>query len=101
MADYIDPIDVSPDIYKLLDENDKVRVVEMKLAAGQSDNKHSHRNETVYFVTGGKVKIDVEGGDTVEAEIPDGHVMFSDPWTHTVHNVGDSDIRAILIEEKG
>ena len=101
MADYIDPTSVSPDVYKLLNENDKVRVVEMTLGAGQSDNKHSHRSETVYFVKGGKVKIDVEGGDTIEAEIPDGHVMFSDPWTHTVHNVGDNDIRAILIEEKG
>ncbi len=101
MADYIDPTSVSPDVYKLLNENDKVRVVEMTLGAGQSDNKHSHRSETVYFITGGKVRIDVEGGDAIEAEIPDGHVMFSDPWTHTVHNVGDTELRAILVEEKG
>lgn len=101
MADYIDPSEASPDVYKVLDSSDSVRVTEMKLAAGQSDNKHSHRKETVYFITGGKVKIDIEGGDTIEAEIPDGHVMFSDPWTHTVHNIGDTDIHAILIEEKG
>ena len=96
---YIDPVEVSPDHYKLLYEDDVVRVVDMSLPAGTSDNEHSHPNEVVYFIKGGKVKIDV-GDETMEADIPDGHVLPHDPCTHTVHNVGDSDIHAIIFERK-
>jgi mannose-6-phosphate isomerase-like protein (cupin superfamily) len=97
---YIDPVQAAPNNYRLIDENDRVRVVEMTLNAGQSDVLHSHKSETVFFISGGKVKINIPGADSIEADIPDGHVMFSDPWTHQVHNQGDKDVRAILIEHK-
>ena len=97
---YIDPVQASPNNYRLLDENDRVRVVEMTLKVGESDVLHSHPAATVFFISGGKVKIDIPGADSMEAEIPDGHVMFSDPWTHQVYNQGEKDVRAILIEHK-
>ena len=100
MADYIDPTEVDPKHYKLLAESDRARVVDMTLPAGESDILHSHTAENVYFITGGKVKIDIPGADSMEAEIPDGHVMFSDAWTHQVHNVGDTEIHAIIVEHK-
>jgi hypothetical protein len=34
----------------------------------------------------------------MEAEIPDGHVMYSEPWTHTVENIGVTDVKAIIVE---
>ena len=97
---YIDPTKSSPQNYRLLMENDHVRVLEMNLAAGKKDNEHSHQAETVYFVSGGKVKIHLPGGDSVEADLPNGHVMWHEAWTHTVENVGSSDIRAIIVENK-
>ena len=97
---YIDPIEVSPDIYRLLFENDHVRVLEMNLKAGQTDETHSHPAETVYFITGGKAKIRLPDGQTVEAELPDGHVMWNEAWTHRFENVGGSDIRAIIVEDQ-
>ena len=54
-------------------------------------------NETVYFIKGGKVRI-YEGDESMEAEIPDGHVMYHEAWTHVVENVGDTDILAIIYE---
>jgi hypothetical protein len=72
----------------------------MTLPAGEKDNQHSHPDETVYFVTGGKVKIHLPDGGAVEAELPNGHVMWHDAWTHTVENVGVSDIKAIIVESK-
>ncbi|NQW18092.1 MAG: hypothetical protein HQ478_11475 [Chloroflexi bacterium] len=100
MADYIDPTEVDPKHYQLLDESPRTRVVLMTLPAGESDILHSHTAENVYFLSGGKAKIDIPGADSMEAEIPDGHVMFSDAWTHQVHNIGDTEIRAIIVEHK-
>ena len=97
---YMDPVKLSPDNYKVLLENDHVRVLEMNLKAGETDNTHSHPDETVYFITGGKVKIHLPAGGAMEADIPDGHVMWHEAWTHTVENVGSSDIKAIVVENK-
>ncbi len=97
---YIDPVQASPDNYKVIFENEHVRVLEMNVPAGQSDNEHSHPAETVYFISGGKAKIDLPGGESMEAELPDGTVMWHEPWTHQVSNVGSTDIRAIIVENK-
>ena len=98
--EYIDAVEASPDNYKLLFENEAVRVIEMNVKAGKIDNQHSHRAETVYFISGGKVKIHLPDGNSMEAEILDGHVMYSEPWTHTVENIGDTDVKAIIVESQ-
>ena len=97
---YIDPVQVSGKNYKTLMENDQVRVLEMTLNVGETDITHSHPDETVYFVSGGKVKIHLPGGDAMEAELPDGHVMWHEAWTHTVENIGTTNIKAIIVENK-
>lgn len=97
---YIDPVEVSPNSYKVLLENDQVRVLQMDLKAGETDETHSHPSETVYFVKGGKANIYLSDGGVAEADIPDGHVMWNEAWTHRVENVGSSDILAIIVEDK-
>ncbi len=97
---YIDPVEVSPNNYKVLLENDQVRVLQMDLKAGETDEVHSHPSETVYFIKGGKAKIHLPDGGVVEADIPDGHVMWNEAWTHQVENAGSSDILAIIVEAK-
>ncbi len=98
--DYIDPTKVSSDNYKLLYEDDDVRLLEMNLKAGESDNEHSHPDELVYFLSGGKAKVHLPGGETADAELPDGFVMPHEPWTHRVENTGTTDIRTIIYEQK-
>jgi quercetin dioxygenase-like cupin family protein len=97
---YIDPVEASPRNYRLLFENDRVRVLEMTLKAGEIDESHSHPSETVYFVTGSKVKVHLPEGEPMEAVFPDGGVMWHEAWTHRVENVGSSDLRAIIVENK-
>ena len=97
---YIDPTKASPNNYKLLFEDDVHRVLEMSLKAGERDNEHSHTSEVVYFVTGSSLRIHLPDGQSVEADIPDGHVMPHEPWTHSVENVGTKDLKAIIFETK-
>ena len=97
---YIDPTTASPDNYKLLHEDDEIRLIEMNVKAGEIDNQHSHNDELVYFVSGGSVRIHLPDGQSMDADIPDGHVMAHEPWTHTVENTGSKDVRAIIFEKK-
>jgi quercetin dioxygenase-like cupin family protein len=97
---YIDPVGVSPGNYRSLFENEHVRVVEMGLGAGEIDEWHSHPFETVYFVRGGKLRVHLREGEPAELEVPDGGVIWHEPWTHRVENAGSSDVLAIIVEDK-
>jgi quercetin dioxygenase-like cupin family protein len=97
---YIDPVHASPANYKTLLENDQVRVVEMTLKPGERDEWHSHPDETVYFARGSKVRITLEDGNSMEADLPDGHVMWHEAWTHQVENIGSRDLMAVIVERK-
>lgn len=90
----------SPDFYTVLKENDQVLVLKMVLEPGESDAMHRHHNETVYFQKGGQLSIESLNGDTLEAKVPDGHVMWHQAWTHRVTNVGDDTVIAIIVEDK-
>ena len=97
---YIDPVEVSPKNYRVLMENVHVRVLAMELKAGEKDEVRSHPSETVYFIKGGKAKITLPEGGSMEVELPDGHVMWHEGWTHQVENQGRSDIKAIIVESE-
>ncbi|MBW4933170.1 hypothetical protein [Marinobacter sp. F4206] len=90
----------SPDYYTVLKENNQVLVLKMVLEPGESDAMHRHNNETVYFQQGGQLSIEPLNGDTLEAWVPDGHVMWHQAWTHRVTNVGADTVIAIIVEDK-
>lgn len=90
----------SPDQYDLIFENDRVMVLKMELEPGEADIIHRHNNETVYFQTGGKLRIAEQGGEVLEADIPTGHVMWHQAWVHQVTNIGDTTVVAIIVEDK-
>jgi len=92
-----DPTEVASEHYSLLHAGARARMVEMRLPPGARDNEHSHPNEFVYFVQGGKARIHVDG-EAMELEIPDGMAMEHEPWTHSVENVGDTEIVAVIVE---
>jgi len=95
---YIDAVEAAHEHYTLLSEDGDVRIVKMVLPPGERDNLHSHMHETVYFISGGSARIYVDGEVAAEPEIPDGYVLHHGPWTHSVENVGETTIRAIIFE---
>ena len=83
---------------EVLLENEHVRIILMTLKAGESDQQHSHRDESVYFIKGGKLRVHMPAGESVELEMPDGGVMWHEEWTHRVENIGDTDLQAVVVE---
>ena len=60
----------SPDVYSLLHEDERVRILDMKLPAGVTDGMHSHPDEAVYFIKGSKVRIHLPDGESMEMDVP-------------------------------
>ncbi len=95
-----DAISVAPDHYKVLLENDRVRVLETVYGPGQASNMHSHPDTVVIVLTAAKGKFTLQDGQTVDFDMKAGESMFVDAQDHTVENTEASELRAILVELK-
>ena len=97
----IDALTASPANFKLLLENEHVRVLEYTLEPGKKDEWHTHPAKSSYIVTGGKLKVYLENGDTILAEDKDGTAAWRDAvGKHYVENVGKTTVKIILTEIK-
>ena len=95
-----DAVTVAPHVYKVLLENDRVRILEIKIEPGGSSEMHSHPDLAAYAVTDCTWELTSEDGETVTAEIPAGGVLYQEATSHAAKDVGASGSLAIAIELK-
>src|SRR3981189_1727545 len=93
-----DPVKVSPQYYKVLLENDQVRVLEYRLKAGEKEPMHSHPAGVVYVLSDAKPKFSYPDGKTEERAAATGETFWREQITHAVENVGDTEAHAIAID---
>ena len=91
---------VSPGTTKVLIDKPDVRVLEVNVKPGEGIPLHSHPENVVYFVTGGKIKTTTSDGKVTETTRKAGEVLWSAPVTHSNENVGTTAEKVILIELK-
>jgi quercetin dioxygenase-like cupin family protein len=104
----LDALAAAPVNHRLLLENQRVRVLETLVAAGTSTVIHTHRWPSVEYVVSGRhfVRHDGEGSvlfDTRAANAPlrPSDALWAEPFPpHSVKNVGDTELRVIMIELK-
>jgi quercetin dioxygenase-like cupin family protein len=95
-----DPLTTSPKYYKVLLENDQVRVLEYHLKAGEKEPMHSHSAGVVYVLSGGKLKFTYPDGRTEERSASAGEAIWRDSVTHAVENIGTTDAHVIAVDLK-
>jgi beta-alanine degradation protein BauB len=95
-----DPIKVGPNIYKMLFENDRVRMLEVTFAPGDSIAFHSHPDHAVYTVTGGTLRVTTSDGKTQVAELKAGDPIWFSAVTHAAKNIGTTPIKLVVVELK-
>ncbi len=95
-----DAVKVAPDIAKIVFENDKVRVLEIKLKRRQKMPMHSHPANLVYAVTPGRIKSISPDGKVENMKMKKGQTGWSDGGSHAVENVGNSAALTLVIEMK-
>ena len=95
-----DPLTVAPNMYKLVFENERVRVMEVTFKPGEKIAPHSHPDHYVYVLSAGKIKISKDGNVSNEAELKVGDVMFIPAEKHWAENTGTTEIRLLVNELK-
>jgi quercetin dioxygenase-like cupin family protein len=93
-----DAVKVAPNLFKVLAENDKVRVLEVDAKKGDKAAMHSHPAMVIYILEGGKTKFTNADGTVRESAAKTGDVLLRDPVTHSQEHVEAS--RAIVVELK-
>ena len=96
----LDPVRVSPQYYKVLLENEQVRVLEYHLKPGEKEAMHSHPAGVVYVFGDATLKITFPDGRTEERPAKAGETFWREPVTHAIENTGTGEAHALAIDLK-
>ena len=96
-----DGLKASPANFKLLLENEKVRVLEYSLKPGEKDTPHTHPAKSSYVVSGGKIKVYLENGEALIFDEKAGTADWGNyVGKHWVENIGNTTVKIVLTEIK-
>jgi beta-alanine degradation protein BauB len=95
-----DPVKTDGDKYKVVLENERVRVLEYRDKPGNKTTMHAHPDFVVVAQSGFKRQLTLPGGKTVVREFKPGEVMWTDAHSHIGENIGDTDTHVLIIELK-
>jgi quercetin dioxygenase-like cupin family protein len=91
---------VAPHVYKVLFENERVRLLEVRMKPGDESANHAHPDYLLYTLAGGTVKLSDASGQSAEVEIKAGDTMWRPAEEHSARNVGTTDLHALFVELK-
>jgi len=95
-----DAAQVAPHIYKVILEDEHVRVLEVTMEPGSRSEMHSHPGYVAYLLDDGKVRFTSPSGETAELDLPAGAAMWRDAEEHATENIGGTTVRAVFVEPK-
>lgn len=82
-------------------DNESVLVVENHLRPGAETPLHSHTGpRETHFLQGGIIELTPENGEPKRKEVPTGRTVWRSAETHVVKNVGDTEVRILVMELK-
>lgn len=95
-----DPAKQSPQYYKVLLENDQVRVLEYRLKPGEKEPMHTHVAGVLYIFGDAKMRTTYPDGRTEESAGGAGEAHWRSPVTHALENIGTTEAHALAVDMK-
>ena len=95
-----DPTSTDPDKYKVIFENERVRVLEYSDEPGQSTKPHQHPDSVMYTLSSFERRLVAESGESRDVSLTVGEVRWLDAQTHSGENIGQTPTHVIFVELK-
>ena len=95
----LDPATTNPDHYKVVFENDRVRVLEYTDVPGDRTTPHQHPDSVMYTLSTFRRRL-VSGDTEREVELSAGTVGWLPAQEHHGENIGDTPTHVIFVELK-
>jgi hypothetical protein len=96
----MDPAVSNPDHYKVVFENDRVRVLEYYDEPGQSTTPHEHPDSVMYTLTSFRRRL-VSGDTEREVALEAGLTGWLPAQQHHGENIGETPTHVMFVELKG
>src|SRR5262245_27792976 len=96
-----DPTVVDAKHYKVMFENEQVRILKITYGPKEKSVMHEHPNAVAVFLTDGQIKFELADGKSQDAAVKAGDSMFAPGGKHLPENIGDKPFEAVLVELKG
>ncbi|MDA8156328.1 MAG: hypothetical protein M0Z52_07735 [Actinomycetota bacterium] len=90
----------APNNYKLLFENDRVRMLDLSIDPGDRTVMHSLRDHLVYIVTDCTATFISPGGQPEQCTLNRGQATWFPARSHEIANNGTKPMEAIIVEFK-
>lgn len=89
----------SPDIYKIVAQNEQYKVIAVTWKPGQKDVLHSHPASAVYYLTDCSLRVQTPDGTFRDVQPRAGLAFVQGPVPgHVLENIGSADCRLIMFE---
>jgi quercetin dioxygenase-like cupin family protein len=95
-----DAVKVAPDSYKVLLENDQVRVLDVRIRHGAKSEMHSHPRSVAICLNDQRLKFTFPNGKSEDADLKRGQTVWLDGLSHAVENIGTEDVSSVVVELK-
>jgi beta-alanine degradation protein BauB len=95
----MDPVETNPGLYRVLFENDRVRVLEYVDRPGDATTPHAHPDSVMVSLSSFRRRLTASGVDR-EVEIAAGGAFWLPAQQHSGHNIGDTETHTIFVELK-
>jgi hypothetical protein len=96
----LDPALSNPDLYKVIFENDRVRVLEYMDTPGDRTTPHEHPDSVMYTLSTFRRRLYAADGASRDVELQAGTTGWLPAQRHAGHNVGDTNTHVIFVELK-
>jgi quercetin dioxygenase-like cupin family protein len=90
----------APEGHKILLENDRVRVLEVRIKPNGKSKMHSHPPNVIISLSNSKIKMKYPDSSNHVVELKNGDTIWSDGDIHEIENIGTTDDYAIIVELK-
>ncbi len=94
-----DPIGTNPDLYSVVMENDRVRILEYRDRAGDRTTPHVHPDSVMVTLSGFRRRLH-QGDRSADVALEAGQVRWLDAQEHAGENIGETPTHVIFVELK-
>ncbi len=96
-----DPVVTDGDKYRVVLENERVRVLEYHDSPGQRTSPHYHRDYVMCALNSFTRKLTLADGRSAVRAVRAGDVAWGSAQSHIGENVGDTETHVLIVELKG
>ena len=94
-----DPVDSNPSLYRVVMENDRVRVLEYRDRPGDRTTPHEHSDSVMITLSAFERRLH-QGDRTLDVSLEAGEARWNPAQRHAGENIGTTETHVLFVELK-